>query len=165
MSTSWKYDIRADLEWQPTQIRKVAETGKGLGIRAEGEWKYRKDLDFAVDADGVREGYEGAIYDHLRTQGKAGYLHTAPDGYMGSLIGKWGPDGSVFKIGKHRIFTDGSASDTSKTLYLAMNDESGKGFQDNEGVMHVFAYIFDNRDREQHWTYDRHSDTWSSSTS
>ncbi|WP_158754671.1 hypothetical protein [Streptomyces sp. NRRL F-2580] len=164
MSTSWQYDIRADLEWQPTEIRKVAETGKGLSIRAEGEWKYRKDLH-AVDADGVQKGYEGATYDHLRTQGRAGYLHAAPDGYLGTLIGKWGPDGSVFKVGKHRIFTDGTASDISKTLYLAMNDESGAGFKDNEGVMHVRAYIFDNRDREQHWSYDRIAGTWSSSTS
>lgn len=164
MSTSWQYDIRADLEWQPTEIRKVAETDRGLSIRAEGEWKYRKDLDWAVDADGARKDHEGAIYPHLQTEGKSGYLHTAPDGYMGSLIGKWGPDGSVFRVGKHRIFTDGTASDTSKTLYLAMNDSSGPGFKDNEGVMHIHACFFDNRDRGQHWSYDRIAGTWSSST-
>ncbi|MFJ6752070.1 hypothetical protein ACIQNI_28380 [Streptomyces sp. NPDC091266] len=46
-----------------------------------------------------------------------------------------------------------------------MNDESGKGFEDNAGVVHVHARIFDNRRREQHWTYDRFAGTWSSSIS
>ncbi|MFD5067988.1 hypothetical protein ACFWNC_08630 [Streptomyces sp. NPDC058369] len=46
-----------------------------------------------------------------------------------------------------------------------MNDDSGSGFKDNSGVMHVHASIFENRGREQHWTYDGHNKTWSSSTS
>ncbi|MEU3448847.1 hypothetical protein AB0H29_16760 [Streptomyces thermolilacinus] len=45
-----------------------------------------------------------------------------------------------------------------------MNDNTGSGFEDNVGVMHVYARIFDNHGSEQHWSYDRLSDTWSTST-
>lgn len=77
MSTSWQYDIRADLEWQPTEIRKVAQTGKGLGIWAEGEWQYRKDKP-AVGPDGRQKGMEGALLPHMQTAGRPEYLHSAP---------------------------------------------------------------------------------------
>ncbi|MFF1561684.1 hypothetical protein [Streptomyces sp. NPDC058279] len=162
MSQTWQYDVRADRGWQATDIRKVADSSKGVSVRADGEWKHSPDWD-AVGPDGNIPGKEGAFYPHLVAKGRTEYPHSGDDAYVGSLIGKWGPDGGVFRINKGLVFDCGPNVDTSKTLYLAINDRPDE-LSENTGVMHVFARIYNSGDREQNWYYDRIANCWRSST-
>ncbi|GHI10082.1 hypothetical protein AQI88_41130 [Streptomyces cellostaticus] len=164
--TTWQYDIRADLGWQETAIHQVPD--KGVMLEAAGEWKHANDWD-AVDAEGHKVSkkpgtMDGAFYRHLAVAGRPEFLHSGTDAYVGSLIGKWGPDGVPFKMGKRRSFMSGSSVDTSKKLYLAMNDREGEeGLKDNSGVMHVIAAVYTRSEREPRWTYSRFGG-WSTTT-
>ncbi|MBR8642872.1 hypothetical protein KEF29_35085 [Streptomyces tuirus] len=160
--TKWECDIRADLEWQKTDIYQVGDRETGLSIRAEGTWKHSTDWG-PVGPDGNIPGRSGAYYRHLNAEGKSEFLYSGDGAYMGQLLGRWGPDGSPFRINDWFLYITDSP-DASKNLYMAMNDKSGDGFKDNEGVMHVVAYTYDRREVAPHWSYNRFSNTWSTST-
>ncbi|MER6567479.1 hypothetical protein ABT288_15120 [Streptomyces sp. NPDC001093] len=155
MSDSWTYDIQANGGWQETKIR--GDGSRYLMVRAAGEWAYRQGKDvYTVDADG-QSPKVGQSVEHLRTAGKPQYLHAGQDGVIGSLIGKWGPNGGPFKIGKHFAFSN---PDTSNFLYLAMNDNAGDGFKDNSGVMQVVAYLYVSKEREPQWVWEGTPRRW-----
>ncbi|MCX2969238.1 MULTISPECIES: hypothetical protein [Streptomyces] len=160
--TEWQLDVRADLEWQKTDIYQLGDSETGLSVRAAGTWIHSSDWE-AVGPDGRIPGKEGLYHRHLETEGKTEFLHSGPRGYMGSLIGKWGPDGTPFKVGDAYLYISDSP-DPDKKLYLAMNDKSGAGFEDNSGVMHILARTYDRRAVAAHWSYNRFSQTWSTST-
>jgi len=59
-----------------------------------------------------------------------------PGAREGALIGKWGEDGNWFAVGTNYSRTV-TAPDGPNVLYLAINDEPGRAYSDNDGAANV----------------------------
>ncbi|QDQ28230.1 hypothetical protein FNU76_18800 [Chitinimonas arctica] len=150
-------EIEAAKGWVNTGYKPGAQSGVYVNVHADGEWCCRTDdRPYGMrNADGGRNN-TGA-YNIENVEGNTWFPYSGPGARMGMLVGKLGPNGQPFLMGKTKSLAISQISPDLE-LYVRIN------FGDLaicDGALNLRIKVSDGQpDKEREWVFSRVAQRW-----
>lgn len=134
-STTRTFRVSSQTLWHETDI--VVEPGERLRLTARGQFRHDRNGEW-LEPEGSSPNDDPDLEPDLRD--------VAPELPHGALLGRWGPRGRAFLVGRSEDITATAESGQVGRLYLTVNDVTPSAryphtFTDNEGFFTVRAVV------------------------